>query len=124
MSAIEAVNRLVDGAGGERLRLDDVRAALDAIEHQPPAYPRWLVVAGLGVTAASLSRLFGGDWLACLAAGLAGMIGTCVRLELGRRHVNPVLSAFIVALLSGIVGGVIVGSAPAARQRFRSLRPR
>jgi uncharacterized membrane protein YjjP (DUF1212 family) len=108
MSAIEAVNRLVDGAGGERLRLDDVRAALDAIEHQPPVYPRWLVVVGLGVTAASLSRLFGGDWLACLAAGLAGMIGTCVRLELGRRHVNPVLSAFIVALLSGIVGGSIV----------------
>ena len=108
MSAIEAINRLVDDAGGGRLHLDEVRAALDAIEHQPPAYPRWLVVVGLGVTAASLSRLFGGDWLACLAAGLAGAIGTWVRLEFGRRQVNPVLSAFIVALLSGIVGGVIV----------------
>ena len=108
MAAIEAVNRLVDDAGVKRPRLDDVRAALDAIEHQPPIYPRWLVVAGLGVTAASLGRLFGGDWLACLAAGLAGAIGSWVRLELGRRHVNPVLSAFIIALVSGIVGGVIV----------------
>jgi uncharacterized membrane protein YjjP (DUF1212 family) len=109
MSTIEAANRLVDDAGGGRLRLDEVQAALDAIEHRPPTYPRWLVVAGLGVTAASLSRLFGGDWLACVAAGLAGTIGTWVRLELGRRHVNPVLAAFIIALLSGIVGGVIVG---------------
>jgi uncharacterized membrane protein YjjP (DUF1212 family) len=108
MSAIEAVNHLVDEADGGRLRLDEARTALDAIEHQPPAYPRWLVVAGLGVTAASLARLFGGDWLACLAAGLAGAIGTRVRLELGRRHVNPVLSAFVIALLSGIVGGVAV----------------
>jgi uncharacterized membrane protein YjjP (DUF1212 family) len=33
MSAIEAVNRLVDDACGGRPRLDDVRAALDAIEH-------------------------------------------------------------------------------------------
>jgi Putative threonine/serine exporter len=55
MGAIEAVNRLVDDAGGERLRLDDVHAALDVIEHQPPIYPRWLVVAGLGVTAAKFA---------------------------------------------------------------------
>jgi uncharacterized membrane protein YjjP (DUF1212 family) len=108
MSVIEAINRLVDDAASGRLRLNEVQPALDAIEHKPPAYPRWLVVAALGVTAASLSRLFDGDWLACLAAGLAGSIGTWVRLELGRHHVNPVPSAFIVALLSGIVGGVTI----------------
>jgi uncharacterized membrane protein YjjP (DUF1212 family) len=109
MSAIEAINRLVDDAGDGRLHLDKVQAALDAIEHHSPAYSRWLVVAGLGVTAASLSRLFGGDWLACLAAGSGGASGTWVRLEFGSRHVNPVLAAFVVALLGGIVGGVIVG---------------
>ncbi len=116
MAAIEAINRLVDDVGGGGVRLDEIPSALEAIEHQPPLYPRWLVVVALGVTAASLSRLFGGDWLACLAAGLAGTIGTAVRLELGRRHVNPVLSAFIVALLSGVVGGVAVrfGSSDAA----------
>jgi uncharacterized membrane protein YjjP (DUF1212 family) len=105
MAAIEAVNRVVDDAEAGRLGPDEVRTALDSIEHQPPLYARWLVVAALGVTAASLSRLFGGDWLACLAAGVAGAVGTWVRLELGRRHVNPVLSVFVVALLSGIVGG-------------------
>ena len=105
MSAIEAANRLVDDAGSGRLQLADVQTTLDAIEHRAPAYPRWLVTAALGITALGLSRLFGGDWIASVAAGLAGAVGTCVRLELGRRHVNPVLAAFAVALLSGIVGG-------------------
>jgi uncharacterized membrane protein YjjP (DUF1212 family) len=123
MSAIEAINRLVDDADGKRLRLDEVQAALDTIEHQPPLYPRWVVVAGLGVTAASLSRLFGGDGLACLAAGLAGTIGTWVRLELGRRHVNPVLAAFVVALVSGIVGGVIIAFGTSATPALSLVAP-
>ncbi|HET6606229.1 MAG TPA: threonine/serine exporter family protein [Rhodopila sp.] len=109
MAAIEAINRLVDDADSGRLRLAGVPSALDAIEHRSPIYPRWLVAIALGVTSASLSRLFGGDWMACLAAGLAGAVGTMLRLELGRRHVNPVLVAFVVALLSGIVGGLAVG---------------
>jgi uncharacterized membrane protein YjjP (DUF1212 family) len=108
MSAIEAVNRLVDDAERGRLQLDEAQAALDSIEHRPPAYSQWLVVAALGVTAGSLSRLFGGDWPVSLAAGLAGAAGTWVRLALAQRHVNPVLTAFVVALLSGIVGGVAV----------------
>ena len=123
MVAIEAVNRLVDDAGSGRLRLDDVQAALDAIEHQPPAYPGWLVVAGLGMTAASLGRLFGGDGFACLAAGLAGMAGTWVRLELGRRHVNPVASAFLVVLLSGIAGGVIMDLVPSHTPALALVAP-
>src|SRR5262249_30373499 len=101
-------NRLVDEAGDGRPDLEDVQSRLDAIEHRPSAYPQWLVVVALGVTAASLSRLFGGDLYACLAAGLAGSVGTWLRLQLGRRHVNPVLGAFIVALLSGVVGGVAI----------------
>jgi uncharacterized membrane protein YjjB (DUF3815 family) len=52
--------------------------------------------------------LFGGDWPAFIAAGLAGCAGTWVRLRLGRHHVNPLLAAFVIALLSGIVGGLVV----------------
>lgn len=108
MSSIEAINRLVDDAAAGRLGLDEAQTAFDTIERRPPAYPQWLVASALGVTAASLSRLFGGDWFACLAAGLAGAVGSWVRLEIGRRHVNPVLAAFVVAFLSGLVGGIIV----------------
>jgi len=117
MSAIAAINRLVEDASSGRIRLDEAQAAIDKIEHQTPAYPRWLVAAALGVTAACLGRLFGGDWLACLGAGLAGAAGTWARLELGRRHVNPVLVVFVVALMSGTVGGIVtrfgISSTPA-----------
>jgi uncharacterized membrane protein YjjP (DUF1212 family) len=106
MTAVEGVNRLIDSAERRPPALADARAALDAIEHAAPAYPRWLVVLALGATAASLSRLFGGDWGAFAVAGVAGAAGTWPRLELGARRVNPVLGAFAVALLGGIVGGI------------------
>jgi uncharacterized membrane protein YjjP (DUF1212 family) len=123
MSAIEAINHLVDDVCARRLPLDEIRSALDAIEHVPPAYPRWLVIAALGVTAASLGRLFGGDWLACCAAGLAGTVGTWLRLALGRRHVNPVLSVFLVALVSGIVGGGTVHLGTSATPALSLVAP-
>jgi uncharacterized membrane protein YjjP (DUF1212 family) len=108
MTAIEAANRLVDDASAGRLNLDEAQAALDAIEHGAATYPQWLVAVALGVTAGCLSRLFGGDLFACLAAWLAGAAGTWMRLQLGSRHVNPVVTAFFVALLSGLIGGVAI----------------
>lgn len=108
MATVELINHLVDEAAIGRIDLNTVQSRTDAIEHQPPVWPRWLIVVGLGVTAASLARLFGGDWFACVAAGLAGVAGTWLRLELGARHVDAVPSAFIVALLSGVVGGVLM----------------
>ncbi len=123
MSSIEAMNRLVDDAATGHVGLDEVQSALDTIERQPPTYPRWLVAIALGVTAASLSRLFGGDWFACLAAGLAGAVGSWVRLEIGRHQVNPVLGAFVVALLSGLVGGVIVDLGRSATPALSLVAP-
>jgi uncharacterized membrane protein YjjP (DUF1212 family) len=123
MSAIEAINRLVDDAGSGHVLLAETQFVLDRIEHQPSAYPQWLVAAALGVTAASLSRLFGGDWVACLAAGLAGAVGTWVRVELGRRHVNPVLVAFFVALLSGIVGSIAIKFGPSSTPALALIAP-
>jgi uncharacterized membrane protein YjjP (DUF1212 family) len=106
MQALEALDGCIDATETGRLGLHEACVALDAIEHRPPVYAAWLVVAGLGVTAASLSRLFGGDWGTFVVAGLAGVVGSWARLQLGARRVNPVLIAFGVALLSGIVGGI------------------
>src|SRR5207253_2557190 len=83
--AVVAINRLLDEVGGGGLDLAGARAALEAIEHAPPAYRRWEVVAALGLTAASLSRLFGGDWPCFALALLAGAACTWVRLELAGR---------------------------------------
>jgi uncharacterized membrane protein YjjP (DUF1212 family) len=105
MTAVEAVNRLVDAAASGRRGLAEARAALDAVEQRAPEYGRWLVVVALGLTAASLSRLFGGDWPTFAVTWLAGAVGTWLRLELGRRHLNPILIPFAAACLSGVIGG-------------------
>jgi uncharacterized membrane protein YjjB (DUF3815 family) len=76
------------------------------VEHAKPQYNRWRVVVALGLTAASLSRLFGGDWPAFAVAWLAGAAGTWLRQEMGRRHANPFAIPFAAATLSGIVGGI------------------
>ena len=65
MGMLHALDRLLTRAESG-LSLDQIQAELDRIEHAPPAYPHWLVIAGMALTAASLSRLFVGDWGAFL----------------------------------------------------------
>ncbi len=108
MAAIEAINRLVHQVESGRGGLAAAGAELDAIEHRLPAYTPWLVVAALGLTAASLSRLFGGDWPTFVIAWVAGAAGTWLRLQLGRRHLNPIVTPFAAACLSGVIGGAAV----------------
>jgi uncharacterized membrane protein YjjP (DUF1212 family) len=105
MGAVEAVGHQIDEAAGGRSGLAMVQAELDAVEHRPPAYGKWLVVAALGLTAGSLSRLFGGDWPTFGIAALAGAAGTWLRLELGRRRSNPIFIPFAAACLGGMIGG-------------------
>jgi uncharacterized membrane protein YjjP (DUF1212 family) len=104
MTAVAAVNRLVDAAENGRRGLSEARAGLDAIEHQLPEYGRWLVVVALGLTTASLSRLFGGDWPTFAATWLAGGAATWLRQELARRHLNAIAIPFAAACLGGIIG--------------------
>lgn len=106
MSALHALDQLVDQAEHGQLTLSQARDALETVEHWPAGYPRWLVTLGLALTAASLSRLFGGDWGTFLIAGLAGAIQTWARLQPAIRRANPVLATFALALLGGTVGGV------------------
>ncbi len=89
-------------------RLDLAQAALllEALEHAPPVYNRILVALALGLTAASLSRLFGGDWMAFFACWIATTLGTIARQDFGRRRFSPVLVAFLTAVISGALGGL------------------
>jgi uncharacterized membrane protein YjjP (DUF1212 family) len=106
MTAVEAANGVIEAAARGRLSLPEARDALDAIERALPVYPRWVVMAALGITAASLSRLFGGDWGSVAVAGIAGAVSTWPRLAFATHHVNAVLAAFAVALVGGTIGGV------------------
>jgi uncharacterized membrane protein YjjP (DUF1212 family) len=105
LTAVEAVNGLVDDVAAGRQDLAGARSVLDAAEHRPAEYNRWLVAVALGLTAASLSRLFGGDWPTFGVVWLAGAAGTALRQELGRRQANPIAIPFAAACLSGVIGG-------------------
>lgn len=106
LSAVETLNRIIDEAALGRLELDDARRRLDGVERGLPGYPRIVVIAGLGLTAASLATLFGGNWTVFVVVFLAGACGTWVRQELVRRHCNALLVPFVAALISGAIGGV------------------
>jgi uncharacterized membrane protein YjjP (DUF1212 family) len=108
MAAVAAVNRLVDEVENGDRELAGARAELKDIESRPPVYGEWVVVFALGLTAASLSRLFGGDWSTFGIVWLAGAAGTWLRKELGRRGANLFLIPFVAALASGVIGGIAV----------------
>ena len=112
LGAVGAVNRVLAAVAGGKHDLACVRAALEAIERQPPAYGRWVVVAAMGLTTASLARLFGADWATMWVVWIAGSAGLWLRQELGRRGFNPVFIPFAAAVTSGGIGGlgVLLGS--------------
>ena len=108
MAAIADVSRLVGETENGRRGLAEVRAELKDVEHRPAVYGRWVVVVALGLTAASLARLFGGDWPTFGIAWLAGSAGMWLRQELGRRGFNLFFIPFTAALVSGAIGGAAV----------------
>jgi len=108
MAAITGVSSLVGEVENGRRGMAEVRAELEDVEGRPPVYGRWIVVVALGLTAASLARLFGGDWPTFGIAWLAGSTGMWLRQELGRRGFNLFFIPFAAALVSGVIGGAAV----------------
>jgi uncharacterized membrane protein YjjP (DUF1212 family) len=108
MAAIAGVSTLVGEVENGRRGMAEVRAELEDVEGRPPVYGRWIVVVALGLTAASLARLFGGDWPTFGIAWLAGSTGMWLRQELGRRGFNLFFIPFAAALVSGVIGGAAV----------------
>jgi uncharacterized membrane protein YjjP (DUF1212 family) len=117
MSQAAAAYGVLDAVEARRLDVQGASAALEALEHRPPVYNRFLVALGIGMTAAALSRLFGGDWAAFAACWVAVFFGTLLRQDLGKRGLSPVVVAFLTAALSGLLGGFgarLLGSQTAA----------
>jgi uncharacterized membrane protein YjjP (DUF1212 family) len=108
MAAVAALSRLVNEVECHRLSMLETRKELEEIEHQPTIYHRWIIVVALGLTAASLARLFGADWPAFWITWLSGSLGTWLRQEFGRHGFNLFFIPFAAALASGVVGGLAV----------------
>ncbi len=105
MAAITDLSLLLAEVEDGRRSTAEVRTELEDVENRSPLYGRWVVVVALGLTAASLARLFGGDWPTFGIAWLAGSAGMWLRQELGRRGFNLFFIPFAAALVSGVIGG-------------------
>jgi uncharacterized membrane protein YjjP (DUF1212 family) len=106
MARVEELNRIVDETASGLLDATSAASRLLTLENGRPLYSRWLIAAALGLTASSLSRLFGGDWSVFATVYVAATLGTSVRQQLGRWHVHLLAIPFISALVSGVIGGL------------------
>ncbi len=106
MAAVAAAKTLLAEIEAGFRDLPEIRQRIESSEKQPPIYGTWIIVAGLSLTAASLSRLFGGDWGTFFVALGAGVVGTWLRLKLGKRGWNLFLIAFLSSLAGGIFSGI------------------
>jgi uncharacterized membrane protein YjjP (DUF1212 family) len=115
MDALVAIGRIRAAAAG--ISVAEIEAQLDAIEHAPRRYPSWLVVIGVGVTAAALARLFGGGWPVVAVSLLVGIVTQSLRQGLAGRGTNPIAVAGLAAFGGGVTGAVVMklfpGESPA-----------
>lgn len=89
-----------------------IEARLDAVEHAGGQYPRWVVVLGMGITAASLARLFGAAWAVVGVSVLVGMATQGLRQGFGRAGTNPVAGVALAAFGGGLVGALVMKAIP------------
>ncbi len=123
MTAVATLNRIADKTAAGLLDAPSVRPQLLALEHAKPLYPRWLVAAALGLTGASLSRLFGGDWPVFITVYIAAAVGTVVRQQFGRWNIHPLAISFVTALVSGAIGGMGMKLHPGATPALCLIAP-
>jgi uncharacterized membrane protein YjjB (DUF3815 family) len=106
MTAVQALNQIAADTACGRVDVAEARARLAAVESGRPLHSHWLVACALGLTAASLSWLFGGDGSIFVTAFIAGTCAILVQQQLRRLHVHPLATTFLSALAGGVVGGL------------------
>jgi uncharacterized membrane protein YjjB (DUF3815 family) len=75
------------------------------------------------LTAASLSRLFGGDWPVFAVVLITGTLATLIRQQLGLWRVNPMVIPFVAALAGGVIGGLGMKLYPGAVPELCLIAP-
>lgn len=108
MRTITEVQDLLRRLECRQATLDATIAALEQLTDAPPPMNRWYAAAMLGMAAASLAGIFGGDGVCILSSALAAFLGVLLRQELARRHFNMFFLPFAAALLGALVGDLAI----------------
>lgn len=105
LAKLDAVRRLPAETATDLANID---RELELFERARNRYPSWLVVLAMGVTAASLARLFGGAWPVVGVSIIVGVVTQLLRQYLGASSANPVAGAGIAAFGGGLVGALVM----------------
>ncbi len=81
-------------------------AELEQVELTTPRYSGWIAALILGLAAAALALLLGGDYFAVATAGVSTAIGLLARQEFGRRHFSLLALPFAASLIGAVFGAV------------------
>ena len=111
LAALDGIHRQVLTATPGVAAID---RQLDAVERSGNRYPQWLVVLGMGLTAAALARLFGGAWPVVGVSVLVGIVTQVLRQRLAAAGTNPIAGAALAAFGGGLFGAVVMKAFPGA----------
>lgn len=71
-----------------------------------PHYPRWVILALVGLAGAAFCRIFGGGYIEMGVAFVATVAGLFTRQEAHRLKFNPYLCVFFAAFVASMIAGL------------------
>ncbi|WP_037083773.1 threonine/serine ThrE exporter family protein [Neorhizobium vignae] len=108
MGRLTAVNELLEEVKLGELDADAIEGRLDDIEASRGRYPVGLVVLGVTVTTAALTKLFGATWAVVAASLVSGLVSALLRRWMPSVWSNQFGDAFVVAILSGLTAVIVL----------------
>ena len=102
LSRVTAVNRLSYDITAGRCSLEEARVRLDAIRKMP-AKPRWEQCMATVFAAGAFSAIFGGGFLDCAAASVAGLALYFFMQFVSSRYLSKIVGGICNALIASLV---------------------
>lgn len=99
LSKVTAVNRLSYEISAGRYTVEEAREKLQAIRKMP-GKPGWLQILASGVAAGGFAIVFGGSWMDCLSAALAGFLLYLFVLFVSNRYLSKIVASICNALVT------------------------
>ncbi|WP_413735299.1 threonine/serine exporter family protein [Sodalis sp. RH21] len=106
MHVVTQVQHIVIMTEHKLLDVNDVAKRLANIK--PLRYPRWLMVAIVGLSCGCFSRLNGGGWDAFVITLFASGLAMYVRQVLTSRQMNPLINFCITAFVATSASGLLM----------------
>lgn len=111
LEVIQAIGDLSYRVGRGEVNREEMRAELRRIADASRHYNLLVTASAIGLACASLSRLFGGDWVDFAVTFAAASGAMVVRHWLTQHYFNQLLVTVVTAFVAGIIGSadVLVG---------------